>query len=54
MCIFKQYMSPTGHNKYLRGITPTKTDQLKLDLFEVKISKDAAWESLEKKFFSKG
>ena len=29
----KQYMSPTGPNKYLRGITPTKTDKLKLDLF---------------------
>ena len=27
------YMSPTGPNKYLRGITPTKTDKLKLDLF---------------------
>ena len=29
-------MSPTGPNKYLRGITPTKTDQLELDLFKVK------------------
>ena len=31
--LLKQYMSPTGPNKYLRGITPTKTDKLKLDLF---------------------
>ena len=31
--LLKQYMSPTGLNKYLRGITPTKTDKLKLDLF---------------------
>ena len=33
-------MSPTGPNKYLRGITPTKTDQLELDLFKDKISRD--------------
>ena len=38
--LLKQYMSPTGPNKYLRGITTTKTDQLELDLFKVKISKD--------------
>ena len=31
--MLKQYMFPTGPNKYLRGITPTKTDKLKLDLF---------------------
>ena len=31
--LLKQYMSPTGPNKYLRGITPTKTDKLKLYLF---------------------
>ena len=31
--LLKQYISPTGPNKYLRGITPTKTDKLKLDLF---------------------
>ena len=31
--LLKQYMSPTGPNKYLRGITPRKTDKLKLDLF---------------------
>ena len=31
--LLKQYMSPTGSNKYLRGITPAKTDKLKLDLF---------------------
>ena len=31
--LLKQYMSPTGPNKYLRDITPTKTDKLKLDLF---------------------
>ena len=28
----KQYMSHTGPNNYLRGITPTKTDQFELDL----------------------
>ena len=33
-------MSPTGPNKYLRGITSTKTDELELDVFKVKISKD--------------
>ena len=33
-------MSPTGPNKYFRGITTTKTDQLELDLFKVKIWKD--------------
>ena len=27
-------MSPTGPNKYLRGITTTKTDQLELDPFK--------------------
>ena len=31
--LLKQYMSPTGPNKYSRGITPTETDKLKLDLF---------------------
>ena len=33
--LLKQFKSPTGPNKYmyLRGITPTKTDKLKLDLF---------------------
>ena len=31
--LLKQYMSPTGPNKYWRGITPTKPDNLKLDLF---------------------
>ena len=35
--LLKQYMSHTGPNKYLRGITTTKTDELKLDLFKVKI-----------------
>ena len=30
--LLKQCMSHTGSNKYLRGITPTKTDQLELDL----------------------
>ena len=34
------YMSPTGPNKYLRGFTTTKTDQLEVDLFKVEISKD--------------
>ena len=38
--LLKQYMSPTGPNKYLRSITPIKTDQLELHLFKVKISKD--------------
>ena len=33
-------MSPTGPNKYLRGIPTTKTDQLEFDLFKDKISKD--------------
>ena len=33
-------MSPTGPNKCLKGITTTKIDELKLDLFKVKISKD--------------
>ena len=37
----KQYMSPTGPNKSLRGITTTKTDQLELDLLKVKILKTA-------------
>ena len=39
--LLKQYMSPTGPNKYLRGITTstTKTDQIELDLFKVKIWK---------------
>ena len=36
--LLKQYMSPTGPNKDLRGITTTKTDELELDLFKVKIS----------------
>ena len=31
--LLKQNMSPTGPNKYLRDITPTKTDKPKLDLF---------------------
>ena len=31
--LLKQYMSPTGRNKYLRGITPIKTDNLNFDLF---------------------
>ena len=37
--LLKQYMSPTGTNKYLRGITTStsKTDQMELDLFKVKI-----------------
>ena len=30
--LLKQYMSPTGPNKYWRGITPTKADKLELDL----------------------
>ena len=38
--LLKQYMSPTGPNKYLRGIKPTKSDQLKLDLFKIKIWKN--------------
>ena len=38
--LLKQYMSPTGPNKYLGGITPIKTDHLELHLFKVKISKD--------------
>ena len=38
--LLKQYMSPTGPNKYLRGIKPTKRDQLKLDLFKIKIWKN--------------
>ena len=51
--LLKQYMSPTGPNKYLRGITPTKTDQLELVLFKVKISKDSIEKSV-KLNFSKG
>ena len=31
--LLKQYLCPTGPNKYLRGITPTKTDKVKLDMF---------------------
>ena len=31
--LLKQYMSPTGPNKYLRGITPAETDKLKRVLF---------------------
>ena len=38
--LLTQYMSPTGPNKYLRGITSTKADQLELGLLKVKIWKD--------------
>ena len=35
-------MSPTGRNKYLRGINYYyKKDQLELELLKVKISKDS-------------
>ena len=44
--LLKQYMSPTGPNKYLRGITSTKTDKLKLICFKSK-SQKTAWKSLE-------
>ena len=46
-------MSPTDPNKYQRGITPTKTDQVDLYLFEVNISKDGR-EKFGKLNFSKG
>ena len=43
--LLKHYMYPTGPNKYLRGITTTKTDKLQLDLFKVKTSKDCVEKS---------
>ena len=46
-------MFPTGPNKYLGGIIPIKTEQLELDLFKVKISKDCI-EKSRKLNLSKG